>query len=318
MDPARPVDAPRRAPARRSPPGLFVGLATLDLVYRVERAPRPDEKVRALSQEVAAGGPAANAAVTYAALGGAATLATALGRHPLALAVLEDLSAHRVVLLDATPDAAGPPPVATAAVEEGTGHRTVVSVGAAASSAEPPDGLTRAAAAASVVVVDGHHPQLALAAARAAQRVATPVVLDAGSWKPVLRDLLPLVTVAACSAGFRPPGVKSAADVPAALHHLGVRTVVVTHGGEPLSWSSGGATGSVEVEPVDAVDTLGAGDAFHGALAWAMATRPDSGLERQLELAATVASQRCRTAGQRAWLRDPALARRRDSWTLLG
>ena len=39
--------------------GVFVGLATLDCVYRVAVAPGPNEKVTALSPEIAAGGPAA-------------------------------------------------------------------------------------------------------------------------------------------------------------------------------------------------------------------------------------------------------------------
>jgi sugar/nucleoside kinase (ribokinase family) len=56
--------------------GLFVGLSTLDIVYRVAAPPGPDEKVQAAGQDLAAGGPATNAAVTFAALGGAATLGT--------------------------------------------------------------------------------------------------------------------------------------------------------------------------------------------------------------------------------------------------
>src|SRR5690625_5980424 len=82
---------PRSGSRPRGPPevtmhrprGVFAGLATLDVIHRVDASPGPDEKVTALSQFVAAGGPAANAAVTFAALGGHAVLLTALGRSPI-------------------------------------------------------------------------------------------------------------------------------------------------------------------------------------------------------------------------------------------
>lgn len=297
-----------------SPRGLFVGLTTLDLVYRVDRLPGVDEKVRAQSQELVAGGPAANAAVTYAALGGAAILASAVGRHPLAVAAVEDLAQHGVSLLDETPHTRTPLPVATAAVLDASGERSVVSVGATTSGAEPTDALADLAARAGIVLVDGHHPRLGLAAARAARAIGVPVVLDAGSWKPALAELLHWVDVAVCSAGFRPPGVKSHRDVGAALHRFGVSRVAVTHGGGPVEWDEAGASGQVEVEQVGVLDTLGAGDAFHGALAWALATRPSAGFASALGLAASVATLRCSFAGQRAWLTSPDLARCRDSW----
>lgn len=294
---------PSDLPAR---PGLFVGLATLDLVYRVERAPGPDEKVRALSQELVAGGPAANAAVTYAALGGVATLVSALGGHPLASVVHTELESRGVRVVDATPGAHIPPPVATAVVVDATGERSVVSVGAAESTASPPHDLESLAAGAAVLLVDGHHPALALEAAQVASAAGVPVVLDAGSWKPVLSDLLPLVDLAACSAAF--PLDRHAPAMQA------VPRVAVTHGGGPVDWFEGGRRGLVEVAGTDVRDTLGAGDAFHGALAWALAMRPSASLPDLLRFAARIATLRCSVAGQRAWLQEAALRSPRDEW----
>lgn len=308
MDPTPPARPPS---GEAQVSGVFVGLATLDLVYRVERAPEVDEKVRATSQELVAGGPAANAAVAYAALAGRATLATVLGEHPLAAVAAADLAAHDVHVLDAGRGTRTPPPVATAVVVESTGERSVVSVGAAGSPAEPTAELADAVRSAAVLLLDGHHPRLALAAARVAQDAGVPVVLDAGSWKPVLTDLLPLVDVAACSAGFRVP---ERADTVAALHGRGVRRVAVTQGGGPVRWSADGVAGEVGVGSVEVRDTLGAGDAFHGALAWALATRPDAAFEDQLRLAAGVATLRCAHEGQRAWLGSLGLAGLRTGW----
>ena len=45
---------------------LFVGVATLDVIQQVLRAPGPNEKVSSTGRLVCAGGPATNAAVTCA------------------------------------------------------------------------------------------------------------------------------------------------------------------------------------------------------------------------------------------------------------
>jgi sugar/nucleoside kinase (ribokinase family) len=81
--------------------GLFVGLVTLDVIQRVERFPGPNDKIMATSADVAAGGPATNAAVTFAALGGTATLLTALGTGPLRPVAADDLTHHHVGVVDA-------------------------------------------------------------------------------------------------------------------------------------------------------------------------------------------------------------------------
>jgi len=303
--------------------GVFVGLATLDCVHRVDRLPGPDEKVTAIAQDLAAGGPAAGAAVTFAALGGEATLVTALGRHPLARAVADELAGRGVRVLDATPARQEPPAVSGVRVEAATGRRSVASVDATGVAAAPPVGLEGLVDTAQVVLLDGHHPDLALAAAQAARAYGRPVVLDGGSWKPVLTRLLPLVDVAVCSAVFRVPGARSSEASLDALRGAGVPVVAVTRGAQPVLWAVGACRGETAVPAVRAVDTLGAGDVLHGALAYALAyALPWSGpggvsrpgafdpqtVAEALSFAAEVAALRCRHPGPRAWLDDPALA----------
>jgi sugar/nucleoside kinase (ribokinase family) len=305
---------------------LAVGLCTLDLVYAAAAAPGPDEKVQATAQEVAAGGPATGAAVTAAALGSAVTLVTALGTHPLAAVAAAELRGRGVSLLDATPAATAAPAVSSAVVAA-DGRRSVVSVNAGGLVADPPAGLAGLAARAGAVLVDGHHPRLALAAARASRLT----VLDGGSWKPVLPQLLPLVQVAVFSAAFRLPGAGAGAgggagardgdagdawaSALAAQAAYGVPFVAVTAGPEPVRWAAAGRSGTVPVPAIAAVDTLGAGDAFHGALLHVLAGRatpvPVPVAVDALAYAAEVAAVRCATFGPRSWLEDPALGRRR-------
>jgi sugar/nucleoside kinase (ribokinase family) len=57
------------------------------------------------------------------------------------------------------------------------------------------------------------------------------------------------------------------------------------------------------VEPVMVVDTLGAGDAFHGAYAY-FSTRTKGGVADLVERSARVAALRCSVVGPRAWLSE--------------
>jgi len=295
-------------PEDETPRGIFVGLATLDTAYRVEALPAPNAKITALSQELAAGGPAANAAVTFAALGGNAVLITAIGAHPLARHVVAELAGRGVEVVDCTPGSTGPPAVSSIYVVDATGDRSVVSVNGASIAPRPQPMLAATIAGAGVLVVDGHHPELALAASRLARGSGVPVVLDGGSWKLVLDELLPLVDVAICSADFRAPGVATVGESARELRRRGVPAVAVTRGGEPVLWWSGASAGEVAVPRVSVRDTLGAGDVFHGAFGYATSRWPEIAFPRALAFAAEVAAVRCAVPGLRAWLDTPALA----------
>ncbi|SDQ36160.1 PfkB family carbohydrate kinase [Quadrisphaera sp. DSM 44207] len=302
------------APPRPEPPlGVFVGLATLDVVHRVTRLAGRDEKVTAVRQDVAAGGPAAGAAVAFAALGGRARLVTALGPDAAGAAVRDDLRACGVQVVPAPSHA--PTPVSAVQVLEASGERTVTSLDAAGSDVPAPPDLEELLDGADVVLLDGHHPRLALAAARAVaerrDRGAAPLLLlDAGRWQPVVADLLPLLDVAVCSADFRAPGAHDAPATAAVLLAAGVPVVATTAGPGPVRWWQGGRSGQVAVPAVRAVDTLGAGDAFHGACAWALAC--GAGTQEALAAAAVVAAHRVSSVGPRAWLAHlpPVPARR--------
>jgi sugar/nucleoside kinase (ribokinase family) len=52
-----------------SPHGVFVGLTTIDVHYRVREVPRPDMGVEADRSTVAPGGPSYTASVAFAAPG---------------------------------------------------------------------------------------------------------------------------------------------------------------------------------------------------------------------------------------------------------
>ncbi|MCU1697519.1 MAG: kinase [Mycobacterium sp.] len=304
----------RNAPvSEKAPVGVFVGLATLDVIHHIAKAPAVNQKITSTAQFVAAGGPAANAAVTFAALGGDAILLTALGDDPVADLIRADLAAYGVSVLDAAAGTTRAVPVSAVSVVESTGDRSVVSLDAVNSDAPPPGDLGDIVADADVVLVDGHHPLIARAAVRQAAARGIRLVVDAGRWKPVMDDIIPYATDVVCSNDFRMPGVGDPGSTAAALVRSGVRTVVSTHGGDPVEWWSDGESGSVPVEPVVVVDTLGAGDAFHGAYSY-FATRLESGVAERIDRSARVAALRCSVVGPRAWLSElpTELTRKRE------
>lgn len=275
-----------------APVGWFVGLATLDVVQRVNGFPAPNQKVTATDTWLAAGGPATNAAIAFAALGGRAVLWTALGAGAAADVVRADLDGAGVDVIDAAP-----PGFELAAssvlVDEATGERIVVS-----GSAHRPDFASLPAPElgdAQVLLVDGHQPQLALAAAQVAAARGLPIVVDAGSHKPIFDELFPLASDVLCSADYAHPDSVE----PSALRALGPQLVAVSHGAEPLQWWTATAADQIVPEPVRAIDTLGAGDVLHGAYAFAVA----SGMPRSnaLTFAVSAATRRVSTRGPVAW-----------------
>ncbi|WP_188991551.1 PfkB family carbohydrate kinase [Saccharopolyspora thermophila] len=291
-----------------APRGVFVGLTTLDVVHHVDARPPADGKATATAQFVAAGGPAANAAVTFAGLGGEAVLVTALGRSPVAEVVHADLAAHSVRIVDAVGDRATDTPVS--AITVSGAQRSVVGIDATALRVERSPELSGIVDGADVVLVDGHHPVLADAAVAAAAAAGVPVVVDAGRWKESMRRLLPRTQVVVASAEFRVPGAGDSAATARALLDQGIPTVITTHGSAPVRWWHGGEHGTVPPPRVEAVDTLGAGDVFHGAYCF-YSCRPGIDVASVIERAAAVAALRCRIPGPRAWLaqlRSPGMS----------
>ncbi len=270
--------------------GLFVGLATLDVVQRVDRLPAPDQKIVATDTWLAAGGPAAVAAVAFAARGGRARLWTALGSTAAARLVASDLAGAGVEVVDAAPPGFELA-ASTVLLDAGTGERAVVS------GSKRTAGFGKIAgpdlSGVDVVLVDGHHAALARSAALAADGV--PVVVDAGSHKPVFDDILPFASDIICSGDYARSGGLS----PEALLALGAHLVAVSHGGAALEWWTRGRSGTVRPRAVPVVDTVGAGDVLHGAYCFGLASGGDrmDALERAVEAATT----RVQHLGPFAW-----------------
>ena len=285
----------------RSPAALFVGLAAVDISYTVDEIPRRNQKISVAGQQIGAGGPSANAAATFASLGGRARLVTAVGRHPLAAVIREDLRRSGVALHDLAGARNDPPPVSSIMVLRRTGERTVVSANAAVFASVGSKFNARWLTGASIVQVDGHYMKLGIAAARAARERGVQVVLDSGSWKPGMEELLRFVDIAICSEDYRPPRCRDVADVFDFLRSRGIQRIGITRGPHGIRFLDREGRGMIATPKVRAVDTLGAGDIFHGAFCYYI-SQPGYEFRDALTAAARVASFSCRYPGTRKWM----------------
>jgi sugar/nucleoside kinase (ribokinase family) len=282
--------------------GLFVGLTTLDCLYQAESPPAANEKVVAHKSLLVAGGPATNAAVAFAQLGGSqgnqALLASVLGEHPLTTLLREDLQGHGVTLADLAPTTLSPPPVSSIVVSQATGERAVVASNAVDRQAKidhiPPDLLQSV----DVVLIDGHQMAVSAHIAKEAKAQGIPVVVDAGSWKPNFEVILALADTVIASANFLPPDCAKAKDVFAYLTALKVPQMAITQGAEPILYQAAERSGEIEIPQIRAVDTLGAGDIFHGAFCHFCLSHE---FEEALLKASRSASFACQYWGTRDW-----------------
>ncbi|HEY9698569.1 MAG TPA: sugar kinase [Trichocoleus sp.] len=280
--------------------GLFIGLITLDLLYLTQHFPDRNQKIVALDYEVAAGGPATNAAVTFSYLGGAATLMGVLGAHPIRELILADVQQWGVTIADLHPERPDPPPTSSILVTEATGERAVISLNAVKSQVAADAIANQALSGIEIVLIDGHQITVGQTIARQAKAKQIPVVIDGGSWKPGFERILSEVDYAICSANFQPPGCETIDSVFAYLESLQIPHIAITQGEQPILYRSQGKSGEMAVPVIQPVDTLGAGDIFHGAFCHFIL---HSEFTEALAQAANIAAQACQQFGTRAWMK---------------
>jgi sugar/nucleoside kinase (ribokinase family) len=229
-----------------------------------------------------------------------------LGSHPIAHLILTDLQQCGVTLTDLTPSRTNPPPVSSIIITEATGERAVVSMNAVKTQASQEGIPANCLQSTDIVLIDGHQIEVGRAIAAEAKAQNIPIVIDGGSWRPGFETILPFANYAICSANFHPPGCRNNEEVAAYLSNLGISQIAITHGECPIRYWSAEASGWVNVPKIDVVDTLGAGDIFHGAFCHAILQQE---FVDALETAAKAAAVSCQYFGTRRWMKDYGLRR---------
>ena len=274
-------------------------MATLDLIYLAGKPPGENQKVVASDCTIAAGGPAANAAVTFSYLGNAAVWAGVLGTHAIAQLIRADLAEYNVRIIDLEPGRSHSPPVSSIIVTEATGDRAVVSINATKSQVDRQAINQDILTSVNIVLVDGHQIAASKEIAQLAHSKNIPILLDGGSWKPGLEEILPFIEWAVCSDNFHPPNCDNSEQVFAYLSAAGISHIAITRGEKSILYLSNGTYSSIEVPQIQATDTLGAGDIFHGAFCHYIL---QNNFTDTLTAAAKIASHSCKKFGTRGWM----------------
>ena len=155
-----------------------------------------------------------------------------------------------------------------------------------------------------IVLIDGHQMAVSRAIALEAKKSQIPVVLDGGSWKPGLEEVLPFVDYAICSANFQPPNCHNQGDVFTYLSQIGIPHIAITQGEKPIQYLTNSERGELGVPQIQPVDTLGAGDIFHGAFCHYICHQD---FIPALGAAAKIASHSCQFFGTRQLKTSPRL-----------
>jgi len=256
---------------------ICLGHAALDRIYSVPHMPVGSTKVRATAYTEVGGGMASNAACAIARLADATTHRVEFwgwtGDDSAGTIIRNDLVRYGV---DATFLRAfdGCMSSQSAVMVDPAGERMIVNYRGSVPVEDTSWLPLERIAGATAILTDVRWQNGAEAMLRAARAAKVPSILDADLGDvPVVRALVPL----ADHAVFSEPGLANWAghdDVEHALRAAvaqGARIAGVTQGGDGSTWLLDGALHRVPTIRVEAVDTLGAGDVFHGAYALGIA-----------------------------------------------
>ena len=278
---------------------ICLGHSALDHTFRVAAIPSSAGKIRADSYDQSGGGMAATAAVTVARLGGNAAFWGRAGDDTAGRFLRDELAAEGVDVTGFHLQPGARSSVSGIFVDD-RGERLIANFRGSDLPREPDWLRIDDVAEADAVLADPRWPEGALALFEAARKAAVPTVLDGDVADPEIFDaLLPLTDHAVFSA----PALAglAGAEVDAALDRVaryGCPVAAVTQGENGVRWLERERFRSERAISVNAVDTTGAGDAFHGAYAFCIGAGEEPG--PAFRFAAAVAALKCTKPGARA------------------
>jgi len=180
-------------------------------------------------------------------------------------------------------------------IDSATGTRTIAYSRGEFPPADEHDVEPRTISGCGILHLDGSSPVASLRAARLMKEQGGLVVLDAGSWKLGMDDLMPLVDLLIASELFRRSRFEDEDVVPERVLELGSRSVIATSGAQGASYFDGQQTLHQPALPIDAIDSNGAGDIFSGAILYSMANGWP--IDMGLRFATAVAGWACTQKG---------------------
>jgi ribokinase len=269
-------------------PIVVFGSINMDLVTKTPRLPVAGETLQGYEFFTAAGGKGANQAVAAAKLGISTQIVGRLGGDNFGRQLLAGLQAAGVQTDGVLVDEATSSGVAVITVDDAGENNIIIVAGANGRvNQQDVERLSNVLPGAAALLLQLEVPLPAvLAAAQVARQVGVTVILDpAPARTDIPPELYPLVDIITPNeievsqlVGFPVKEQEAAAKASVELRQRGVSTVIVKLGAQGVFCATGVSAAARSAEtffvpafPVQAVDTVAAGDAFNGGLAAALA-----------------------------------------------
>ena len=278
---------------------LCVGMPVRDLTFRVEAVPERGSKANATHLAEICGGNALNAAIAMARLGGRVAFAGPMGdaREMSSGFILEQMTAEGIDTAHILhiPGAATP---VSAIIIDASGERTLtIYRDPALWTVQLPD-ADELLADCQAVLVESRCGAFCIDLCAEARRRGIPVIVGVDRAMALTDELL----TSASHLLFASEQVQETAGIAEdgeALQRLAKLTpafLAATRGPDGTIWlNEAGQLEETPAFPVEAVDTLGAGDVFHGAFTLRLAEGGD--LREALQFAAAAAALKCTRHG---------------------
>jgi sulfofructose kinase len=272
---------------------LTVGALALDTIFRLDHLPATSGKYLPLETVQVTQAMATAQAATIARLGGRARLWASIGDDATGNRIMSDLALAGIDL-SAIRRVPGATSGYSTILMDKTGSTIIVPHYDAAIRSRP-DAMPELSDV-SVISVDVRWPDAAEIALHAARDMGIPGILDVESAPTdVLDRLVPIAShlIASEAGAFTLTGETDPAKAAATLGKLHPGFVAVTAGARGTFW----AEGHQPAFPVEAIDTLAAGDVFHGAFAFGLSEGWE--IADTIRFAAAAAAIKCTRFGGR-------------------
>lgn len=250
-----------------------IGANVLDTLYTVEKYPTEDTKMRAESIKICGGGPCATGIVAASKLGASCAFIGNLSDDNGATFLKADFEKYGVDT-DYIKIIPGYETFCSVLwLSKETTSRTCVFFKGNIPPTEIDETAKKAIADAAVLMIDGNDMAAAIEGAKIAKNNDTKVLYDAGGLYEGVENLLPYADILIPSEEFSlgHTGAKTAEEAAKILYEkYSPEVVVITQGKEGGIIFDGEKSEKYPAFLVDAVDSNGSGDVFHGAFAFAV------------------------------------------------
>lgn len=277
-----------------------IGANVFDTLYTVDTYPTEDTKMRADSIKICGGGPCATGLVAASKLGASCAFIGNLSDDNGATFLKADFEKYGVDTdyINIIPGYETFCSVLWLSKE--TASRTCVFFKGNIPPTEIDDASTKAIADAEILMVDGNDMDAAIEGAKIAKASGTKVLYDAGGLYAGVENLLPYADILIPSEEFAIGHTKAenAEDAAKILYEkYSPEIVVITQGKNGGIIYDGKKLESYPAFLVDAVDSNGSGDVFHGAFAFAVTSK--MGYNKACVFSSAVSALKCTKVGAR-------------------